>query len=178
MLTNEISRSREPFINHLTKTYDETTPPVWAIVEVISFGQLSKLFANLKYRQDRKAIADHYNLDEKVVASFLHQINTVRNSCAHHSRLWNRRFTMQLTIPGKRPHGLKQNFNIHNHARKNIYNPMVMLAYLMDIISPGHHFKKRLFKLLEQHEIDETAMGFPQKWKTLPIWKIEKSGLL
>ncbi len=87
-LTGEIGRSREAFIKHLVDTYDETTPPIWAIVEVISFGQLSQFYTNLKLRQDRKLIADNYELDEKVLTSFLHHVNTVRNTCAHHSRLW------------------------------------------------------------------------------------------
>ena len=170
-LTSEIGRSREAFIGHLIDTYDETTPPIWAIVEVISFGQLSQFYANLKLRQDRKSIANAYNLDEKVLISFLHQINTVRNTCAHHSRLWNRRFTMQMTIPGNRPNNLRQNFNLDITAAKKIYNPLVMLAYLMDQICPVHHFKTKLLDLLTRHNINETDMGFPQKWKDLPIWR-------
>jgi abortive infection bacteriophage resistance protein len=169
-LTGEIGRSREAFIKHLIDTYDETTPPIWAIVEVVSFGQLSKLYANLKHRQDRKAIADTYNLDERILASFLHQIITVRNTCAHHSRLWNRRFTMQLTIPSGRPQGLNQNFNTAQNAIKKIYNPLVMLAYALDQICPGHHFKSRLIDLLNKHNVDESAMGFPNNWRGRPIW--------
>lgn len=170
-LTGEIGRSREAFIKHLIDTYDETTPPIWAIVEVVSFGQLSKLYANLKHRQDRKAIADTYNLDEKILASFLHQIITVRNTCAHHSRLWNRRFTMQLIIPDKRPQGLNRNFNTAPNAIKKIYNPLVMLAYALDQICPGHHFKSRLIGLFNKHNIDESAMGFPTNWRDRPIWR-------
>ncbi|MEN8177880.1 MAG: Abi family protein [Pseudomonadota bacterium] len=170
-LTGEIGRSRETFIKHLIDTYDETTPPIWAIVEVISFGQLSQFYANLKLRQDRKRIANTYDLDEKVLVSFLHQINTVRNTCAHHSRLWNRKFTMQMVIPGNRPNGLRRNFNLNTAAAKKIYNPLVMLAYLMDRICPGHHFKNKLQNLLIEYDIDETAMGFPGQWSTLPIWQ-------
>jgi abortive infection bacteriophage resistance protein len=171
-LSGEIGRSRETFIQHLIDTYDETTPPIWAIVEVISFGQLSQFYANLKLRQDRKIIADCYNLDEKVLSSFLHQINTVRNTCAHHSRLWNRSFTMQLIIPGmKRPAGLQPNFNSAPQAAKKIYNPIVMLAYMLDKICPSHHFKTRLIDLFHQHPINEHAMGFPNHWQKLPIWK-------
>lgn len=170
-LTGEIGRSRETFIQHLIDTYDEATPPIWAIVEVISFGQLSKFYANLTLRQDRKRIADTYDLDEKVLSSFLHQINTVRNTCAHHSRLWNRRFTMQITIPGNRPQGLQHNFNRSAAAAKKIYNPLVMLAYLMDQICPDHHFKTKLIGLLALHHINEAAMGFPPGWRQLPLWR-------
>lgn len=170
-LAREIGRSRETFIQHLIDTYDETTPPIWAIVEVISFGQLSQFYANLKLRQDRKQIADIYDLDEKVLTSFLHQINTVRNTCAHHSRLWNRSFTMQLTIPVKRPAGLRQSFNLSPGAAKKIYNPLVMLGHLLNRICPGHHFQAKLHSLFAQHSINEQAMGFPPGWRNLSIWK-------
>lgn len=170
-LTGEISRSRETFIKHLIDTYDETTPPIWAIVEVISFGQLSMFYANLKRRQDRKRIADTYDLDEKVLVSFLHQINTVRNTCAHHSRLWNRNFTLQIIIPNNRPHGLRHNFNRSQSAAKKLYNPLVMLVYLMNRICPGHHFKVKLCDLIDKHTPNESSMGFPYGWRSLPIWQ-------
>ncbi|MBE0511397.1 MAG: Abi family protein [Chromatiales bacterium] len=170
-LTGEIGRSKETFIQHLIDTYDETTPPIWAIVEVISFGQLSKFYANLKHRQDRKRIADSYDLDEKVLQSFLHHINIVRNTCAHHSRLWNRSLTMQMILPDKRPAGLHRSFNRSAAAAKKIYNPLVMLAYMMDRICLAHHFKQKLIELMQHHEVDQQAMGFPPGWQHLPIWQ-------
>lgn len=60
-LQEELSRSRETFIEHYrTKYTDPEFPPIWAVCEVMSFGQLSKWFQNLKHRKDRKAVADVY----------------------------------------------------------------------------------------------------------------------
>ncbi|KKK51834.1 hypothetical protein LCGC14_3110980, partial [marine sediment metagenome] len=63
-LREELNRSRETFIEHYRTKYDDPElPPIWAICEVMSFGQLSKWFQNLKHRADRKAIADIYKID-------------------------------------------------------------------------------------------------------------------
>ncbi|MEM7591367.1 MAG: hypothetical protein AAF383_07580 [Cyanobacteria bacterium P01_A01_bin.83] len=53
---------------------------------------------------------------------------------------------------------------------RKLYNTLVFLAYLMDCISPKHHWKKRLSALIEEHQIDVKRMGFPENYKSLPIW--------
>ncbi len=46
-----------------------------------------------------------------------------------------------------------------------------MMLYLMDKISPDHHWRKRLIERIDQHQIDTTRMGFPADWKTKAIWR-------
>ncbi|GMQ87557.1 MAG: Abi family protein [Gammaproteobacteria bacterium] len=171
-LKREVNRSHEVFIQHLRNKYDEPLPPLWAICEIMTLGELSKWFANLRRGKDRNAIARTYDLDEVNLTSFLHHLSTVRNICAHHARLWNREFTFTWKIPIHRPAALLENF--HNHGERRIYNTLVMLAYLMDQTSPNHHFKTRLHKLLKKYSVDETAMGFPENWRELEFWVTTK----
>src|SRR3546814_13998624 len=57
-------------------------PPIWASVEVMSLGQISRWFANLLHAADRNAIAEPYGIDEVLLASFLHHIREIgRASC-------------------------------------------------------------------------------------------------
>jgi len=63
-LAGAVEQSKERFIQHLKNKYDELLPPVWAVVEVMSLGQISRWFANLRHTADRKAIAADYALDE------------------------------------------------------------------------------------------------------------------
>jgi abortive infection bacteriophage resistance protein len=56
---------------------------------------------NLKLRKDRQQIAEVYRIDEKVLSSFMHHLTHVRNLCAHHCRLWNRRLTFTMVLPKK-----------------------------------------------------------------------------
>jgi abortive infection bacteriophage resistance protein len=168
-LENEAKKSSEEFARHMREKYDEPLPPMWAAVELMSFGQLSRWYANLRERGDRKAIAEYYGLDEKYLVSFLHHLNTIRNLCAHHSRLWNREITVTIKLP-RRPAVLASSLNDDNRGRRRIYNTLVILAYLMDIISPRHHWKQRLEVLLGEHRIDIHRMGFPPGFVNRPIW--------
>ena len=79
-LLEEIDRSRDTFIEHYKRKYDDPElPPVWMAAEVMSLGQLSKWLGNLKHRADRQAIAKPYGLGETVVVSIAHHLTYVRN---------------------------------------------------------------------------------------------------
>ena len=170
ILKEELKRSHETFVEHYQNHYtDPALPPIWAVVEVMSLGQLSKWVSGLTHGQDRQAIAKNYGIDEIVLTSFLHHLTIVRNVCAHHGRLWNRRFGFQAKLP-KKPGQLHQSLNLQQP--KHLYNTLVMLEYTMNIISPDHHWKGRLIALFEKHSIAKpAAMGFPNNWQALPIWQ-------
>jgi abortive infection bacteriophage resistance protein len=169
-LEDEVKRSGEDFIKHLMQKYQEPLPPIWAVVELISLGQLSQWYDNLQNRQDRKVIADIYDIDEKNLRTFLHHLTTIRNHCAHHARVWNRDYTVTLKIPNKRPTALVSSFNHQKGSERKLYNTLVLLAYLMNLISPGHHWKSRLFDLLNNNFVNQHSMGFPNDWQQKPIW--------
>jgi abortive infection bacteriophage resistance protein len=93
----------------------------------------------------------------------------VRNLCAHHSRVWNRDFTFVLKIPRHRPAAVLSSLN--PVAPRKLYNTLVLLAYILDTVSPGHHWKQRLLELLRVHSVSESDMGFPHGWRQRAIWK-------
>ncbi|MCF6362403.1 MAG: Abi family protein [Gammaproteobacteria bacterium] len=169
-LEEELDRSKEVFVSHYKNNYtDPALPPIWAAVEVMSLGQLSKWVSGLTHGRDRQAIAKCYGIDETLLVSFLHHLTIVRNICAHHGRLWNRRFGFQLKLP-KRPKPLSESLN--RQRPKQLYNTLTMLEYFMNTISPGHHWRARLIELFEKHPIaDLGAMGFPEDWQARLIWQ-------
>ncbi|PCI70147.1 MAG: DNA-binding protein [Gammaproteobacteria bacterium] len=169
-LERDVKRSKERFIKHLLAKYSEALPAIWAVVELMSLGQLSMWYENINKRSDRKRIADCYNVDEKILTSFLRHLTYLRNLCAHHSRVWNRNCTITPSLPGNRPSNLNVNFNKTKSVERKIYNSLVMLIHFMDITCPGHHFRARLKTLIEKHKIVTANMGFPENWETLPIW--------
>lgn len=169
-LREEIDRSQETFIEHYCSTYTEPPlPPIWAVCEVMSFGQLSKWFKGLKNRRDRQTIALGYGIDEKVLGSFMHHLTHIRNLTAHHCRLWNRRLVFTMTIP-KNPSNLVALFN--PAAERRIYNTLAMLGYLLRLISPGTSWPLKMRQLIEEYDadLDTVAMGFPENWRELPLW--------
>jgi abortive infection bacteriophage resistance protein len=167
-LKKMVHNSSEIFIRHFRK-YDEALPPLWVVCEIMTLGQLSKWYANLKRGQDRNAVAHGYGMDEVNLTSFLHHLSIVRNHCAHHARIWNREFTFSWKLPRKKPATLRQNFNWADNRR--IYNTLVMLVYLMDSMGTSS-WKQRLYDLFIKHpDVKAGAMGFPPDWLGRQIWR-------
>lgn len=169
-LIDEIDRSRDTFVEHYrTKYSDPALPPIWMTSEVISLGQLSKWLGNLKLRADRQAIAKTYGLDERVMVSLAHHLTYVRNICAHHGRLWNKQFTVTMTVPNS-PGALKLAMN--PHESRKLYNTLATLGYLIGVIAPSSEWRKHLLELLDTHPLAEfSAMGFPSDWRTRSAWR-------
>ena len=160
--------SKETFISHITKKYSEELPPIWAVCEVMTLGLLSKWYEELSIGRTRRAISSAYSLDEATLSSWLNHISSIRNVCAHHMRLWNRSFVVTPQNPISKPLILAGKFR--RESRK-LYNALLILLYLMDIIAPGHQFRTKLVALLEQNGAHLAQMDFPDDWKTHAIWR-------
>lgn len=168
-LKDEVARSHETFIRHYRETYsDPILPPIWAVSEVLTLGQLSQWFDNLKYRVDRQAIAQAFGIDEIVLRAFVHHLAVVRNLCAHHSRVWNRRFTIRMKLP-RHPAGAAASFNAAEDRK--VYNTLLMLVLILRRVNSESTWKKRLLKLLDVMPQGTTdAMGFPKSWREFEVW--------
>lgn len=139
------------------------------MLEVTSFGSLSMLYKNLSGTRDRRDISRYFGLDNSTFESWLHSIVYVRNVCAHHSRLWSRVMRITPAIP------TNPVYNFLN-SRKSISNNrtyflLSMIIYWLNIISPEHSFKQKIFNLLKSYPmVDVKAMGFPNDWETEILW--------
>ncbi len=172
-ITHTLKNSKERFIQHYRDTYnDPELPPIWVVVETMTFGALSHWFENTKNNQIKKSIATAFNIpNNRIMERVFIALTIVRNICTHHSRLWNRRFSNPAPYIKK----LKENFvpeNSPNHQAKYLYNYLVVIQHLMHSISPNSQWKFRLIELLDT--IDSTNhqhMGFPNDWRQRPAWK-------
>jgi abortive infection bacteriophage resistance protein len=170
-LYEEVDRSTETFIKHYKDTYtNPTNPASWMSLEVASLGLLSKLFENLKKGPEKKAVTQAFGLHKpEILESWMHCFAHIRNVCAHHSRLWNRRITTKPQIPTNTTYNYITNKNIYPNK---IYASLCSISYILNIISPGHTFNKRLLELIHNCPlVDLKEMGFPIGWETEKIWK-------
>lgn len=168
-LDNEIGRSHEVFVNHFQTKYSMQRPPIWAACEVMSFGLLSRFYANHKRISDRKKIARALSLYPETLKSLLEHATYIRNLCAHHSRLWNRRFTITMALP-QHPVDLVASLNPAEDRR--IYNTLVVLAHVVNIVEPTNHWTHRVRALIHAQTYPVTPhMGFPADWEARPIWQ-------
>ncbi|MCO5287183.1 MAG: Abi family protein [Chitinophagaceae bacterium] len=170
-LSEEIKRSEETFIKHYRQKYtNPTDPPSWMSLEVTSFGLLSLIFSNLKKGPEKIAVTKYYGLNDiSVLESWMHSLSNIRNVCAHHSRLWNRRLTAHIKLPTNTKFTFVKHKNILPYK---VYAAVCSIQYLLNIISPGCGFKDRLLSLMKNCPLaQEKEMGFPPDWQNEPLWK-------
>jgi abortive infection bacteriophage resistance protein len=170
-LSTEFKKSDEEFIKAFKKTYSDPFPPSWMMLEIASFGSLSKLYKNLKSGKTKRNIAHYFGLDDSTFSSWLHCFVYIRNVCAHHSRLWNRGMSISPQIPLNPSNNWLNNNNVNNNRS---YFILSMMLYLLQSIDKKHQFIFRLKILLKKYpNIDVTAMGFPSNWENEPLWKFK-----
>ncbi len=167
-IDKEINRSKDDFIIHFSKKYSNNYPPSWIIAEVLSFGDLSKIYKGLKEKSLRKKISHKLGLNPDVFESWMQSLAGVRNICCHHSRLWNR----SLPISVKNPINTKYDWLRNNTNNNKTYYRLCMIKYLLLSVAPANNFKEEIIKLLKKYpSIDTSAIGFPEDWLDEPLWK-------
>ena len=162
-------------LDELRENYQRTAEPggpdwsdatIWEVTEAMSFGQLSRWYNDISARRIRNAIARHYQLNHRMLSSILFNMAHLRNICAHHGRLWNRNLYTGLRIP---------NFlatYCNPEAEDGLYDRLVIIAYLMDVIDPRGYWKSGLVDLLVSYPaISKDRMGFPENWATMDFWQ-------
>ena len=172
---SDVDRSNEDFIKHYKQKYDSPSmPPSWMALEVVSLGTLSRLYNNLAANKEKRKIALQFGIgNEDVFANWLHAFSNLRNCCAHHSRIWNRRFMVQLRLPYNTTFPFIPREATAQIRNNKLFVLLSAIKYIVDIISPNNSFKENLIKLLNQPNklLSKKEMGFPSDWETYPVWK-------
>lgn len=171
----DVERSNEDFIKHYKAKYNKPPmPPSWMALEVISFATLSKLFQALKSDNRKLYITRQFGLKKiGILENWLHAISNLRNCCAHHSRVWNRRFMVSVILPYDTINPFMDRTTIQEIRTNKLFALISCIAYILDIISPASDFKRHFMKLLNSdcRLLNLKDMGFPANWKSLPLWK-------
>ena len=145
---------------------------IWDIAPTMSFGSLSKWYSSLADRGGRQSISRNYGVDEATLKSILRHLTSVRNACAHHEPIWDENIRTGLRIP-RGLGGSKEiaaAFNIS--AGRKVYNALVIITYLIEIITPNGDWPERLLALREANSsVPYDSMGFPPGWRELTIWQ-------
>lgn len=136
-IASEIARSNDVFIKHNFDNH-EGEVPVWAVVEVLSFGTLSK----------------------KMFSSWVQAVSVLRNMCAHNSRIYNR--TIHTT-----PEILNADKVTPAPAHNGLYQILLAMKYLRSSDEEWILFVNELDKLLQNNGgvLSFTAMNMPTDWK-------------
>lgn len=166
-----LGRSREPFAIHFKERYGDCheLPPYWILVNLMDFGMMLRLFKGAP-TDIRSQLSSELDVASRVLNSWLVALNTTRNICAHHGRLWNRGIGTRPIIPAasKNPE-----WHVPFRVRSdNMCGILTLLSFLLERVAPGTAWRRRLFDLLSTRSQEElNRMGFIEGWEECPIWK-------
>ncbi len=182
-LKKEFLRSREIFAQDYRRKYThlnrqgevvfDEQPDAWIVLEVATFGTLSKMYKNLLDQMPAKAkIANGMGLNKhNELSSWLEAISYLRNIVAHHSRLWNRNM-VKRPLQLARPNHPWLLGTLSIQQQKRPFYIISAMLYLCNVIAPQNKFKERLLALFTAYpNVDLRAMGFPENWREFPLWK-------
>jgi abortive infection bacteriophage resistance protein len=174
-LIDFISESSKESSEHFIRRYREsyhipTLPPLWMVMELLTFGKLCSLYGNMKDSSEKKDIAARFGLPVTIFSSWLLSINYVRNCCAHHNRIWNRWLPLRPTIPtGRRFKFLNM---MDSETDKRIFGILSCMLYLLKTIGEDGDLRNNIKSLFDQYpEINKSYMGFHPAWADEPIWQ-------
>lgn len=171
----QLKKNREKFVEHYIGKYDKPyLPPIWAVVETLSMGGLSLWISETKSTAIKTKIARSLGLPTaNLLEGVLHALTPVRNICAHHSRLWNRRLTLQLPYVKRLQHLLQiETVSGQQQPSRHLYNYVIVLVHIMDNINHGSSWKTRIRDhILTATPSQQIAMGFPHDWSEMQIFK-------
>jgi len=156
----EARRSKESLsIKHYYATYgDPPIPPCWMLADVLSMGNWSKAYGMLAEASDQKPVAKYFRASTPELTSWIHALTNLRNACAHHSRLWDRRF---IFCPSK-----KKNLKHVLQSNDLLFAQISTVLYCLWSIEPESQWLEPLIQLIDKHpSVTLEPMGFPSDWK-------------
>jgi abortive infection bacteriophage resistance protein len=167
-LDKQYNQSKETFVQHFRKKYcsQHACLPVWMACGVMTFGGMLTFHLGC-HPHIRREVSKPYAVHDTVFDSWLLALNTVRNICAHHGRLWNRELGTKPKTPAKDP-AWNTPVTVKNDRA---FAVLTICKWSLDRIAPQSRWADRLRQLLEQFpRIPLVSMGFPANWRMCPIW--------
>jgi len=149
-----VRNSKAPFVKNFRNNYVGGELPFYAVVELLSFGTLSKLFKNMK-NVDKKAISKLYGVGYTYIESWIEHLAFVRNICAHYGRLYNINLSKTPVL-----------FNEYSQlgiSNLRVYSTLICLKHLLPNNDHWMRFVARIGELLNDFpEVQKVLMGFPK----------------
>lgn len=175
---SKTGRSKGDFVKHFRSKYGLPLP-VWVVTEVIDFSDLSKIYEGMLERDQRAvatgvgAVSQEGEPPTDSLRSWLRVLTFVRNTCAHHSRLWNVNMVAQVALADPLPEDLEHLANLDAKQHARVYQALALLVFLTERINPGRGWKDEILSLL--HDAPPVPnylhrMGFPSDWERTDLW--------
>ena len=163
-INNDIQNmsSSEKFIDHFTDGL-----PAWALVELLSFGSMSKLYAFLKDDCFSELCHSLKRIDISRLRKSLHSLTVIRNICSHRGRLFNKGLTNAPKLTKNTMYILNDLHNPQDNNR-SVFIYCCCLLELLNNFNDGEEFISDLSQLIEDRPNSVNIYknyGFINEWQ-------------
>ena len=169
-IETEINRNKKAaFVRNFQDNYEGGNLPFYALVELFSFGTLSKFFKNMK-NSDKKEIAKSYGVGYTYLESWFEHLAFVRNICAHYGRLYNSNLSISPI--------LYKRYTDLGVSSLRIFASLVCLKHLLPNDKHWNNFIVKVSLLIDDFPcVNKDYLGFPnlewEKLLSLPLSEIK-----
>lgn len=153
-------RSKVPCVIHNMRKYG--CLPIWAAVEIMSMGTMSRLYGNLADSAEypdgptvKEAVAKDFAIKPMYLKSWLQHLTYIRNLCGHHSRIYNRTMTSRARM-------LRADTR---HAGLKAFPTIIVLKRIYERVWPEKwpQMTATLDTLIRKYPgVDLVPLGFPE----------------
>ena len=164
-----------PAVIHHIEQYGLTKVPVWMLMENLSYGDVVRYYNGLPQTVQRD-VANGFGVWPGIFRGWLDVMRRIRNLCAHHGRLWNRKINYRLSYNFSKSVALADLYacaSIQAGLRHTtLFTAMSLCAWLLRQVRPESQWKERVKALLDDYpDVSLSEMGFPANWRTYALWK-------
>jgi abortive infection bacteriophage resistance protein len=157
LIDNEIKKNQKVlFVQHHATHYGGQFP-VWAIMELFTFGMLSYFYGDLPVTDQKQIARITFRTVPKNLISWLRCCTDLRNICAHYGRLYFRLFS---AVPASIP-------DLEKSTERRLFGAVMALRVLYpDMDKWDKEIRPELCSLIEAYSsvIHLEHIGFPAEW--------------
>ena len=165
------------YIRHYMTKYQYV--PLWVLMNVLTIGQLSKIYASQKGRIQIKVCKDFGPLKINEMGKILAVMTKFRNVCAHNDRLFDFRTKDALLDRNIYDRlGIQKDKDRYKYGKNDLYAQVIILKLLLsdEDFRIVVHDLKICFKKHPIYKEILVKMGFPENWEQIGrIRKFTKS---
>lgn len=135
--------------------------PIWVAIEAWDFGTMSKFFEILRQKYQNKICDRIGGVTPKELRLWLIELNTLRNRCAHHSRIWNQQARNSLPVSSD-PYF--HSLQLSKQAMRRIFGLISILWFLVQKVGANSNWIEEVATVVDSKPIlsncSYKVMGF------------------
>ena len=149
---------KQDFIKHHTLNRNSEFP-LWVLVEIISFGNISKFYKNMLQGDKVELCKTYYQYKWKYIENWIRCIVTIRNYSAHNMKLYNTSFSEYVSL--------------YNNEKNKIVNnklfAFMLIIYRLLPIKYKEEYIGSLNRIINEYPFAKQNIDFPNDWESFLI---------